>query len=321
VQSNLETSIREMQIFQFMSIQKAPLLYRLLKKTISQDCIVILDLEDTLGNLDKKKSKSLKAWGRRELIKFVKSYPDFFKNKKIGIRINKLKSLDFEEDLKTISQISKIWDLFCIVGPKTESKKDLCEYLCFLENNKVRHETFIPIIETVKGLKNLSSIVDDERISYAFYGHNDYSLDTESWPFLEQDETEFWKIVSSFIKKVEAKKVHYIHTPLFHFANESLSIQVSNQLQKRCSILYGIVTINSSQTSLFNRIKRGALEMKKTRLTARFYSLKEKTDLALQVKKLFFQKKRNFGFDLKTKKFFSPHELFSALKFLEKNHG
>lgn len=313
--------IRKMQIFQFMSIQKVPLLYRLLKKAITQDCVIVLDLEDTLEDLNKNRSKSLKAWGRDELIKFAKSNPDFFYGKKVGIRVNSVKRLDFEDDLKTLTEISKVWDLFCIVGSKIESKKEICDYLSFLENNEVRFQSFIPIIETLNGVKNLLSIVDHEKVSCAFYGHNDYSLDIESWPFLEQDEIGFWKIVSSFIKKVEAKNVHYIHPPLFYFADENLANQVCNQLQKKCTISFGVATINNHQTSLFNRIKNGSFKKTKLKLTTRVYSSQEKIELALHVKKLFLKKKRNFGFDLQNKKFFSPHEFFSATNFLEKING
>ena len=313
--------IRDMQVFQFMSIQREPLLYRLLKKTLSQDCIVVLDLEDTLSCNDKEKSIYLKKWGRLELTKFVYSYPDFFKNKEVGIRVNGLKSGELEKDLETIRGISKIWDLHCIVGPMIETFENISEYLDFLKNQKIQYETFIPIVETIKGVNNLSSIVEHKSISYAIYGHNDYSLESKHWPFYKQDEIEFWDIVSFFIKKVEAKGACYVHPPISHFSNERLSSQVYLQLQSRCSNPCSIMTINSSQTALFNRIKNSELQIKKSELRPRFHSLQDKIDLAVYIKTLFSKKKRNFGIDLKTGRFFSPHMYISAIKFLEQQNA
>jgi hypothetical protein len=58
-----------MQIFQFIAIQRAALLKRLLQKTLNQKSVIILDLEDTLTDFDKKKAISLKEWGERRAFK------------------------------------------------------------------------------------------------------------------------------------------------------------------------------------------------------------------------------------------------------------
>lgn len=310
-----------MQIFQFMSIQRCSLLKRLLNKALSQDCIIVLDLEDTLSDIDIKKSKAIKEWGRSELSKFAYSNPDFFNNKKIGIRINRINSSEFEKDIKILSEISKIWDLFCIVAPMIENQNNIYENICSLKNKEIHYKTFIPIIETIKGLENISSIVDYNSIFYAIYGHNDYSLDSKHWPFLEHNELEFWKIVDDFIKKIENQNKHYIHPPIPYFSNLLLSEQVFLQLEKRCNYSYGIMTINTNQTHLINNLKNNFKQRKEKELKSNVYSHTEKIDKALYIKNLFSNKKRNFTIDPKTEKFFSPHEYISALNFLEKING
>jgi citrate lyase beta subunit len=309
-----------MQVFQFISIHKAALLKRLLKKTLNQDNIIILDLEDSLSDFDEKKSISLKEWGRSELFKLVNSNPTFFKNKKVGIRINELKSREFEKDIKLLHKISKIINLFCIVLPKIGSKKDVSEITHNLQNNKISYETLIPIIETKKGMKNISSIIEHPNISYVMYGHNDYSLDLKYWPFLEHDEFEFWEIVTFLIKKIESKNIQYIHTPIFNFLNESLLNLVFHQLQNICSNTFNFISINNEHTALINHFKNNTNKTLPTKLKSKTYSLNEKINKALYIKNLFLNKKRNFVIDTKTKKFISPHEHISAINFLEKYH-
>jgi len=302
---------------QYISIQRAPLLVRLLQKTLRQESMIIFDLEDTLSDLDVKKAKRIKAWGRSELAIFACSYPDFFKSKKVGIRVNRLKSGEFERDLETIAKISKIWDLDCIVGPKIESAEDIQECLYYLKNKEVKYKTFIPIIETVIGMSHLSTVVSHESVVGATYGHYDHSLDSGHWPFFEQDQAEFWQIASLFIQKVEGVGVRYIHPPISYFCNEALTSQVWLRLQSRCRLPFGIITVNSAQTELFNRLKNSALQIKENELRSTSYSLQDKIDWAFYVKTICSMKKRNFGFDPKTDKFFSPHEYIAALQFLE----
>ncbi|MBI5345841.1 MAG: hypothetical protein HZB76_01680 [Chlamydiae bacterium] len=312
---------KNMQIIQFMAIQRAPLLYRLLKQALCQECIIILDLEDTLRDIDTKKTKSLKAWGRLELIRFAHSYPDIFKNKKVGLRVNGLKSGELEHDLKTITEISQIWDLHCIVGPKIESTENIQEYLSCLKNKKVCYKIFIPIVETLKGVNNLSSIASHESIKEVVYGHNDYSLDLRHWPFFEQDEKEFWQIASPFIQKVEEAGIRYIHPPISHLSNEAFFTEVYLRLQTECRFFFSITTINSAQTALFNHLKNAPLQIKQSELRSSSYSLQEKIDQALYVKKICSGKKRNFGIDPRTNTFFSPHKYMAALQFLGELNG
>lgn len=291
-------------------------MHRLLQKTLCQESMILFDLEDTLSNLDIKKTKSLKAWGRSELITFAQSYPNFFKNKTVGIRVNSLKSGEFENDLETIAEISQIWDLHCILGPKIDSVENVQDYLSSFKKKEVQYKTFIPIIETIKGMNNLSSIVSHASIIDAMYGHYDYSLESEHWPFFEQNEPEFWQHASFFIQKVEKTGVRYVHPPIAFLCNKELSAQVYLHLQTRCSLPFSITTINSTQTAFFNRLMSVPLQIKENELRSTLYSIQDKIDQALYVKKICSTKKRNFGFDSKTGCFFSPHHYIAALQFL-----
>lgn len=249
-----------MLIMQYMSIQQGSLMTRLLQKALRLKSVIIFDLEDTLSDLDPKKSRSVKAWGRAELAALAHSHPDLFRNKPVGIRMNGLRSGELERDLETVAAISQVWDLYHIVGPKIESRQCIHEYIHGLKNKDVRYKTFIPVIETVEGMKRLSSIVGQEGIENAFYGHYDYSLDCGHWPFLEQDQAKFWQIVSRFISNVETANVRYIHPPVGFFCNMELMAQVWIRLQARCRLPFGVVTVNSAQTAFLNRLMNAPIQ-------------------------------------------------------------
>jgi citrate lyase beta subunit len=312
--------ICDKRIFQFMSIHESALLKRLLTKTLKQDCTIVIDLEDTLDDFDRRKSKSIKEWGRKELIKFAQAFPSFFDNEKIGVRINGIRTLEFEKDLPALVEISKIWNIESIIGPKIESKSDILENIYQLEIKKIKYQIFIPIIETIKGIENLSSIIDNTNICYAIYGHNDYSLDSHHFPFWEHNQIEFWKIVSFFIKTVESKNIQYIHPPIPYSSNSKLFELVCWQLQKKCSFPFGMIAVNSQQAMLLKNIKTISISNEEIELKSKSYSYDEKFKLAMHIKELFSQKKRSFCNDLKNKKFITPHEYISAINFLEKKH-
>lgn len=309
------------QVFQYMAIQRCPVLYRLLKKALCQECTIVLDLEDTLRDIDKTKTKSLKAWGRLELSLFARTYPDFFKNKAVGIRVNDLKSFEFELDLEILAEISQIWDLECIIGPKIDSAENIQGYLSYLKNKGVRYKTFIPIIETIQGMNNLSSIVRHRSVAQAFYGHNDYSLDLGQWPFFEQDEIEFWDIASPFIQKVEGLGVQYVHPPISYFSNKDFFSQVLLCLQSRCHHPFSVSSINSAQTALIHQLQDDPSHIRAKELRSFSCSLQNKIESALYVRKICSTKKRNFGVDPMTGRFFSPHMYVAALQFLGQLDG
>ena len=311
----------DMQVMQYMSIHRGPLLLRLLQKMLRQESMIVLDLEATLSAIDQEKAQSLKAWGRRELTAFAHSHPDLFKNRKVGIRVNSLTSGELEYDLDAAHEISQIWNLHCIVAPMIDSPECLQEHRSLLHRKKVLYKTLIPIVETMKGVSNLSLIARHPDIAEVQYGHQDYCLDAGYWPFFEQNEVAFWDIVSSFIQKVEKAGLSYIHPPVSDISNEALFTQIYTRLQKLCRLPFRIITINHSQTALFNHLKNLPLESSENLLRTTSYSLQDKTDQALYIKKICSTKERNFCIDPMTKKFYSPHKYLAALRFLEEIDG
>lgn len=306
-----------MYIIQFLSIQKKKLLSRLVQKTEKCDSMLIFDLEDTLYDVDEIKSHDVKMWGRSELIEFSLLHRDLSFRKKVGVRINSITSNEFNDDITALSYLSKNWNIEAIIIPKVETVKELIDTLSLLKESGIQYKRCIPIVETIKGMKNLKSIASHRCVEAIIYGHNDYSLEMGHWPFLNEEEVNYWKIVSSFIQQIEKMGVRYIHPPIYSLSDEAIFTQIAIRLKKQCQYPFGVVTINSTQTTLFNKIANGNFDEEPLPLKTTSYSSQEKRMRAEYIKHRFLNRKERFIIDQNTKTFFSPHMYRAALSFLE----
>ena len=96
-------------------------------------------------------------------------------------------------------------------------------YIISTAENNIDLE-IIPIIETSNGYNNLSQVLDSDKdrnlILKVQYGHFDYSLDCNLWPFADPNNVEFWDIIKPMIKVISDHGKVYLHTP-FPFPNDS----------------------------------------------------------------------------------------------------
>lgn len=308
-----------MDILQFMAIQRADLLKRLVQKAKSVSSLLVFDLEDTLYDFDDDQTNNIKAWGRLELIKLAHLVKDLPSRKKIGVRINQFSSKYFDQDVKTLFEIQKNWELEMVVIPKIETKDILEKALFCLDKANISFNECVPIVETIRGMENLASIATHTKIKRIIYGHNDYSFDLNHWPFLNEDNKKFWEMVDPFIKTVEELGVQYVHPPIFSLSSRDVFEQALCQLKNRCRRPYGVMTINTKQTFLLNQIEMTDLKKSAYFFKNSTYSSEEKIQRAKLIENLFLGKKNRFIIDTKNNQFITPHMFRAAQRFLEEN--
>ena len=100
--------------------------------------------------------------------------------------------------------------------PKVDSYDQIKDCYDQIANSNKNNTSIVPIIETKKGLENLENILleDKERniIQYVHYGHYDYCLDNQFWPFPEPYHSEYWEIIENISKKLLFIKKIYTHS-------------------------------------------------------------------------------------------------------------
>lgn len=243
-------------IIQYLPLTRPKATERFAKKLNKSNVMVILDLEDSAQNpFSIKETNKLKIQARCGLESISKS-STFIPSCKTYVRINSINTKYFEEDIQSVISASNHLDLAGIFAPKIE------DYLTIKKiHNKLseinRKIEIIPMIETIKGMRNLSNILESDKDNNLFsrihYGHFDYCLDAQIWPFSDPFHFEFWKIIKTVAGLVLKSNKTYIHTPFPFPNNERLFWASSFYLKKLFPSLDIWISTLNSELSLSNQ--------------------------------------------------------------------
>ena len=239
-----------MQLLQYLPLTR-PLAVKALSKRLNKNKVMlILDLEDSIQDpFSESKTKILKENARNNLYWLSNKNIQTSSKNKIFIRINSIGTSYFKKDLEIIKKII-LEDQLLISGlflPKIENYKQI-EYI---QNffNFYKDLLYVPIIETKEGMINLELILkndSDNNYIYAIhYGHFDYCLDTQAWPFPDPFHNEFWDIVNKVANLAIRYNKIYVHTPFFFLKNEKIFWGSEAHLKSRYKKLkYFLTSIN-----------------------------------------------------------------------------
>lgn len=274
-------------------------------------------MEDSAQDLfDKQNNKNLKKISR-EGLKYLYD-KDILDNTETFVRINSQKSEFYQQDIQTISSIlEKKSSIVGIFLPKVENYNQIKDCYDQLSNSKKNTFTIVPMIETEKGLKNLDKILLQDKfndiIKYVHYGHYDFCLDTNFWPFPEPYHFEYWKIIEEISKCVIKHNKKYIHTPFPLIETESIYWSSIDYMQKNLSIdqiNLSLVNIDLNYINQPNKIKL-------TKLKNISNDPHYKTVFAKKIINEYLNNKsKNKSFSLSRKRFIPPHLYLAAKKFL-----
>jgi citrate lyase beta subunit len=220
-----------MKVIQYLPLTHPRATLRFVKRLDAAGVMSILDLEDSAQDpFNEDKTRDLKVNARNNFLELVssKTWEGNEFSHSIYIRVNSDKTEFFEEDIKTVLNIfnsgfpisgiflpmvesyAQVEKLYGLVGQHTSS------------NNQGGSLEIIPMIETVNGMAALGDILKSDKdrclFSKVHYGHFDYCLDANLWPFPDPDQESFWKLVEPMITLILSFNKTYIHTP-FPFTN------------------------------------------------------------------------------------------------------
>jgi len=204
-----------------------------------KNLIVCFDFEDGIQNgLNEKQSEQLKERYRDY---FFKIAPNIAKNSKIGVRLNAKNISELHKDLLRL----KTLDIHSVFLPKIENTKELVDCVKIIDRNDITYREIIPIIENKTGLENIYKIIKLNFVNNIAFGHCDYNLSLNIFPFFHQESHAYWKWVNKIVSKINDKNICFINSPF-------LSMQ---KLDFFCSMLAHLETLTNNhfgQTSLSN---------------------------------------------------------------------
>ena len=239
---------------------------------------------------------------------------------KTFVRINAQNSEFYYEDIRTISKISqKKQSIEGIFLPKVENYTqilDCHENLLKLGTNKIK---IVPMIESEIGLQNLNQILSEDKhkniIDYVHYGHYDFCLNNNFWPFPEPYHFEYWEIIKKISKTIIKFKKKYIHTPFPLIETKNIFWNSVKYMQENIfndELNLSLVNIDLNYINKPSKIKKTKLKnISKNPQYKKIFAHKI-------IKEYLNNKSRNKSFSLSRKRFIPPHLYLAANKFL--NH-
>lgn len=307
------------KIFQYVPMSKPKALVKMLPKIISLNANIVLDLEDSIQDtLNPENTKILKNEARNSISILLDDLinKNITLNDSIYIRINSFESGELENDIKIIKEVCKKVKKIGLFIPMVKKVEDIY----FIKNllvEEYHNIKIVPIIETVNGYNSLEEILINAaelNIEFIHYGHYDYSFDSKQWPFIEQNEKQFWNFIKKIIDNIEKSSISYMHTPFGHLTDEKLYKSIIKKLTKICNKNFAITALNYNQVLFAQDIQKAdELEYCKSIET-------DKYQLAQDIINIFENNqcsKRSFSVDIKKAKFLTPHEYKMAKQYLE----
>ena len=310
--------MKNINIFLYICLVRYKAINHILKKFRKYNISIILDMEDSAQDLfDHENTVNLKKISREGLEYLTKK--DTLKEIKTFVRINSQNTEFYEKDIETIAGVLK--KKSSIVGiflPKVENYSQIKDCYDKISDSKVNDTSIVPIIETKKGLENLENILLEDRdnkiIKYVHYGHYDYCLDSEFWPFPEPYHFEYWEIVENISKSIIYHKKKYIHTPFPLIENENIYWSSINHMRKKLEIAeinLSLVNIDMNYINQPKKIKDAKFKnISNDNNYKKFFAEKI-------VNEYLNNKSKNKSFSLSRKRFIPPHLYLGAKNFLK----
>ena len=277
------------------------------------NAVVCFDLEDSIKTSSGSLDSELKDKTRTKILNFLRNYNTHLSECRLGIRINKSNSYEFEKDISFLKSFSKFHKIDCIFLPKIEKPEDVILNTASLQNAGIIYNDIIPIIESKKGLENLQQIISaagDYFTRFAF-GHCDFNLDNRIFPFHHQYSNQYWKWIDTILSTINQSNKIFINSP-FLFLNDDTTFKWTlSQLSERCRKKFGQVTMTLNQSNICNNFQN---QKKPTQPEEQFQPLRL-NQTAEEIKKKYEMNvadDRSFAVDLVNKIVISPQEYLAA---------
>ena len=297
-----------MKIYQFIKYNQETKITHV-KNYGNENLIVCFDFEDGIQNgLDENLSIKQKEIYREY---FSQILPKFSKEFKIGVRINTKSNSDLDKDLLTI----KGKTIHSIFLPKIESSEELINVIGKILDNNIKFKELIPIIESKKGLAHIEQIVKVHRIKNLAFGHCDYNLSLNIFPFFHHNSNEYWKWVNKIVSITNKENITFINSPHLSITDLDFYASMIDHLEKITNNNFGQITLLNIHTEVCVNPKNNE-NRKLEKLLENRHQLYETFDFAKSIVDRYEINNHGLGLSRNAEKIISYQEYLAAKKML-----
>jgi citrate lyase beta subunit len=239
-----------MRYIQCFPLYKPDALKRLIHQACNNRAEILLDLEDSMLNVnDAVQTNNLKCVARESLSELGDFLGILSHSHPLHIRINNPATAYYAQDISVLAGLKNIrWQ--SIFVPKTETIDELNEVYAELKNRNIWFLSLSPIIETRIGLEMMMTKFKNAGPLFqtVYFGNYDYNLSANNWPLIEQHNNKYWQMVKPLIKKIEQLGYHYGNSPYANLTDKETLRLVLNNLALHCRRSFCQVTLNAEQS-------------------------------------------------------------------------
>lgn len=238
-----------MNVYHFIKYNENTCLNKLIAEADEQTTICF-DFEDSIQNcLIPERTSVLKARYRQYFKSILDNCRVDIRKANIGIRISAVNSPEHVNDIAALAGIRHIPVIFL---PKVSNPVQVLMLQQELDKSGVSYREIIPVIETKEGLNNLHEItlVSPHTVRSIAFGHCDYNLDNNTYPFFHQNSREYWSWISKIAEYTIPAALSLINSPFLQLDNDEFFTKILAIHYSICGEKAGQITLTRNQTKI-----------------------------------------------------------------------
>lgn len=233
-----------MRVYHFIKYNHQTTIKHLHHHHFHDHVVLCFDFEDGIQDIkDHSNTISLKDKHRQYFKSIVKKTNT---NLKIGVRLNTSDNEELKKDILTIRGLN----LHAIFLPKIGHRIQLLKLMSLLAENDIIYKEIIPVIENKNGLNNIDEILEIDNINNIAFGHCDYNLSLNIFPFFHQENFEYWRWVNRLINKANKNKVNFINSPYLSNNHMAFFSSMLHHLDRLTYGHFGQICLSNRQTKI-----------------------------------------------------------------------
>lgn len=276
---------------------------------LAYNAIICFDLEDSIKS-DNKNYQLTRTKIFSDIFELISNNSNIVE---IGIRINSSRSGYYQEDIFRISQLLNKHYHINFFLPKVSTSFELTKTIKEIHSNNIQNFDIIPIIESRNGINKLNEILLDESIyiSKIAFGHCDYNLDCNHFPFHHQDSEKYWSWINE-ISRIYGEEITFLNSPYLNLKDDDYLFGILSKV-KKVTNKSGQITLTLRQSKVCNLFNKQNYKLPKN--PELISKIDDVNQFALNLINSFEQYKvegKNFAIIPNLKKLISPHEYAKA---------
>jgi citrate lyase beta subunit len=299
------------KIYQFIKYNQETKIIHI-KHYGNENLVICFDFEDGIQNgLDENQTIKLKEKYRNY---FIQLLAKFDSESKVGVRLNSKNSCELKKDLIAI----KDKFIHSIFLPKIENSNELINIKKSIDDNGVNYKELVPIIENKVGLEHIEEIIEIPKIESIAFGHCDYNLSLNIFPFFHHNKNEYWKWINKIVLATNKAKINFINSPYLSNNNREFYCSMLGHLKTITNNNFGQITLSNIHTDIcINQSKYKKIKFNK--LLSNRHQLYETSDYAKILIESYERNNKGLGLSRNNERIIAYQEYIAAKKIFLKN--